>query len=585
MSYQALLYCPDEKTARVLTQILSELNFGVDACGEPFSAVKKLMAQRFDAVVVDCENEQNATLLFKSARNSGSNQAALSVAVVEGQAGVANAFRIGANLVLTKPINVEQSKGTLRVARGLLRKSAEAPKSAAPGIPAAPAPPSQEAAKPFPVPTPQVAVVPATASAPPTRGGFELEMEPGPKPEPAEAALLESMHDAIPSAPAVAKKTQGEMRVWQAPIKATAPAPSAKPKLDSGQPPVAPVGEALGLQVPAAGSAAGTANMRNSGVPSLSLSASAPAPAKEKPASGGDHHESEEAGHAISDSEPATASDSPLFANYDETGTAGGSGRSKTFLLVIAAAILIAAGYYAWANFRGSKPAPVPPAAVPAQTSNQVNTASPSPAAAADAVNDSAAEPASSSVPAQVVENTAPDTTTRIAVEHSAPLSPRGAAPVRDSEALIVKPGSVQAKPAEPESTPEPPPSPLAAGGAADPKVLKAIANPSAVAVPQPIAQQAVRISQGVSQGLLIKQVQPVYPPQAIEMRVQGSVQMQATISKEGKISDLKVVSGDPVLARAAVNAVRQWKYKPYYLNGDPTEVQTEIIVNFRLPR
>src|SRR3954470_20892949 len=130
MSYQALLFCPDEKTARVVTQVLTELDFTVEPCNETFSAVKKLMAQHFDAIVVDCDNEQNATLLFKSARNSAPNQNSLAVAVVEGQAGVAKAFRIGANLVLTKPINVEQSKGTLRVARGLLRK-ADATKPAA----------------------------------------------------------------------------------------------------------------------------------------------------------------------------------------------------------------------------------------------------------------------------------------------------------------------------------------------------------------------------------------------------------------------------------------------------------------------
>ncbi len=122
MSYQALLFCPDEKTARIVSQVLSDLEFSVEPCNEPFAAVKKLMAQHFDAIVVDCDNEQNAALLFKSARNSGSNQTSLSVAVVEGQAGVAKAFRLGANLVLTKPIHVEQSKATLRVARGLLRK-------------------------------------------------------------------------------------------------------------------------------------------------------------------------------------------------------------------------------------------------------------------------------------------------------------------------------------------------------------------------------------------------------------------------------------------------------------------------------
>src|SRR5437868_10282265 len=132
MGYSALLFCPEEKAARTVTQVLSELEFTVEACTEPFAAVKKLMSQHFDAVVVDCDNEQNATLLFKSARNSTSNQTSLAVAVVEGQAGVAKAFRIGANLVLTKPINIEQSKGTLRVARGLLRKS-EPGKATTPG--------------------------------------------------------------------------------------------------------------------------------------------------------------------------------------------------------------------------------------------------------------------------------------------------------------------------------------------------------------------------------------------------------------------------------------------------------------------
>src|SRR5437764_5954620 len=168
MGYSALLFCPDEKTARTVTQVLSELEFSVEACTEPFAAVKKLMGQHFDAVVVDCDNEQNATLLFKSARNSASNQASLAVAVVEGQAGVAKAFRIGANLVLTKPINIEQSKGTLRVARGLLRKGEPARPTTPPAPPAVTAP-----AKPVTSPVPEIktaapVVAPLTSEPTPT---------------------------------------------------------------------------------------------------------------------------------------------------------------------------------------------------------------------------------------------------------------------------------------------------------------------------------------------------------------------------------------------------------------------------------
>src|SRR3954463_5726448 len=149
MSYKSLLFCPDDASARLVTQVLSELEFTVELAGETYAAVKRLNDEHFDALVVDCQNEQDAALLFKTAKNSSQNHASLTVAVVEGQAGVAKAFRIGANLVLTKPINIEQAKGTLRVARGLLRKaepgkpgSATATGSFAPPVaPTAAAPP------------------------------------------------------------------------------------------------------------------------------------------------------------------------------------------------------------------------------------------------------------------------------------------------------------------------------------------------------------------------------------------------------------------------------------------------------------
>src|SRR6202051_2204884 len=140
MSYKSLLFCPDEKSARLVTQVLSELEFTVELSNEPFASVKKLTDEHFDALVVDCQNEQDASLLFKAARNSSLNHSSLSVAVVEGQAGVAKAFRIGANLVLTKPINVDQAKGTLRVARGRLRQN-EVAKPAPTANPAPLAPP------------------------------------------------------------------------------------------------------------------------------------------------------------------------------------------------------------------------------------------------------------------------------------------------------------------------------------------------------------------------------------------------------------------------------------------------------------
>ena len=95
---------------------------------------------------------------------------------------------------------------------------------------------------------------------------------------------------------------------------------------------------------------------------------------------------------------------------------------------------------------------------------------------------------------------------------------------------------------------------------------------------------QTVSVSQGVSQGLLYKKVAPSYPQNALRMHIEGTVELLATISKEGNIAQIKVLTGDPQLARAASDAVKQWKYKPYLLNGEPLEIQTQVTVNFKLP-
>jgi protein TonB len=77
--------------------------------------------------------------------------------------------------------------------------------------------------------------------------------------------------------------------------------------------------------------------------------------------------------------------------------------------------------------------------------------------------------------------------------------------------------------------------------------------------------------------------VQPEYPIEARYARIQGQVLLRAVISKDGSIEGLTLISGHPMLAPAAIDAVRQWRYKPYLLMGNPVEVDTEILVNFTL--
>jgi protein TonB len=113
--------------------------------------------------------------------------------------------------------------------------------------------------------------------------------------------------------------------------------------------------------------------------------------------------------------------------------------------------------------------------------------------------------------------------------------------------------------------------------------VIGGIISSTPVAVPKAVVPTRVRVSQGVTQGLLIRKVQPAYPPLARQARISGSVLLQAEISTDGTITDLHLISGHPMLAPAAIDAVRQWRYKPYILNGEPVPVETQITVIFSL--
>lgn len=98
----------------------------------------------------------------------------------------------------------------------------------------------------------------------------------------------------------------------------------------------------------------------------------------------------------------------------------------------------------------------------------------------------------------------------------------------------------------------------------------------------RPAAIKPLRVSD-LGEGSLLHRVQPIYPPLARQARVQGAVELRAIISKAGTIENLVAVRGHPMLSAAAIEAVRQWRYRPYLLNRESIEVETEITVNFEL--
>jgi protein TonB len=97
-----------------------------------------------------------------------------------------------------------------------------------------------------------------------------------------------------------------------------------------------------------------------------------------------------------------------------------------------------------------------------------------------------------------------------------------------------------------------------------------------------PTISRAIRTS-SMLEGNLMRRVQPAYPPLARTARIQGSVILAAVISKAGTIENLRALSGPPMLVPAAIEAVSQWRYRPYILNSEPIEVETQITVNFTL--
>jgi periplasmic protein TonB len=274
-------------------------------------------------------------------------------------------------------------------------------------------------------------------------------------------------------------------------------------------------------------------------------------------------------------------SDGPTFAalGVEDTSAAGGS--KKILIGVVALVVLVALAYFGWTQL-GQSHSSAPQQAAPAATqpAPQDNTSppvapmsTPAPAPTTTVERASAAttehapkpspqasKPSAGEPQQQITLNSEPETKKAV----DAPLRVKPAAPSVKSQSQA-------------DEAAAPPPSALSMNSP-DGASLGGLLTTNAA---KPTLAR-VKLSQGVSQGLLIKRVPPKYPPSALQTHLEGSVQIEATIDKQGVVTNPKVVKGDRVLAAAALDAVRQWRYKPYYLDGEPVEVQTEITINFK---
>jgi periplasmic protein TonB len=303
-----------------------------------------------------------------------------------------------------------------------------------------------------------------------------------------------------------------------------------------------------------------------------------------------------EASHAASAPAPATT-----FTFGGANTPEQSSGGNKKIFIGLAAAVLVGAlAYVGWNAFgnhgTATTPAPVlkpatPPSAGPSSATSSGTSSVPSTAPGTPSKPTASAEPAVDSTSPASSQDDAdtqpadatppPPVSTKPASAASSKSAAAASKPVEGPAPLVVKGG---AAPSAKSQAPAPDAAAPSMIGIANPSSAAGMPNLGSAQTATPVLQR-LNVSQGVSRGLLIKKVDPIYPPSAIHMKIEGPVELSATISKGGDITGIKVISGNKQLTQAAMDAVKRWKYKPYLLNGEPVEIQTQITVIFKLPQ
>ncbi|HXY51684.1 MAG TPA: TonB family protein [Terriglobales bacterium] len=598
MATRVLLLCGEEKAVHAVARILDELELSFEHSSDSAFSLKRLANQRFDLLIVDCDNAPTATQVFNSARSSPLNKTAITIAIVEGKAGVPNAFRLGASLVLTKPVSLEQARNTLRAALGMIQKDSEAKPassmaaagastitSAVPVVaPAAPA-----IAVPAPVPPANSAPTasPVASAAPPVPAPPAAMPPASPTPLPFESAK-EAAGPAPALAPASGDKLSASVRL---------PNPTftreAKPALtDFSESPSSPLPKdsdldpKLATDSPALGKLNSSLNCSRL---ETNLAKSKPELAKAEVPEWSDgmlpaveHFPADETGET-----PQTLRNGavPSFGGLAKRPFAGIEKRkSRPQAVLVAALILVlmaAGGYAAWRTQPGfhnlvgggytkvrslmgrqpqaavapkPQPAPDQPAPVPSATQPQpeLNQTATAPSQTPAGNPEDASTPIASTVPALTAN--APND------------GHEGDRPTMSSDS------AQNAKAAT---------APSRSGAAKSVPVLSAASNTPATTR---TSSELLEVPEDYADDQVIHRVHPVYPRQARLKKLKGTVVLEAIVNKQGKVDSLQLLSGDPILAQAAYDAVKQWRYKPYSHNGEPSEFQTRVTVDFKLP-
>ena len=599
----ALLLSPDDQAVSAITGVLEELSVTCERPLDGLSAAQKLNSQSFDLVLVDCENLPAAKLIFDVCRRGKDGNTPVPIAIVDGRAGLPTAFRLGAELILTKPVAKDQARTTIRTAVGRVRKDnfKDAPGEAdfTPVI----ARSAQAAGTPLQRALAAAAGAGAGSETPQLTSyaddatsfvssvqvkqnvDAEGESEGDSKIAPGLTAKAQSAVEPVVATPAkAAAPAKAASPVKAAPLESTATASPAVSRLKSAAAAAIPsFAESFKERTAAAQKAARPSVPSDDPVlaeiEQTELGELEPQEPQPKPQSKLKAADAEKPAKRQS----APAEHAPVFSSYQH------STKPRGALVGVLGLTVAAAGFYGvWMYQPGFKEIAGPQinrvlALAGMGPVYQAPLASPSP------------RPTNAAPRPGVAATAAPVAATP---NQTASASAPGAA---DSAAAPVAGTSAQVTPTLPTSVPATAPA-SSTTATATPVAAKPVAAPAAKVVelkndssaanmknaagdaPLPGESTAIILSSKGAEKRLAHSVRAKYPAGAVSGGAQGTLVLKEVVDENGKVAGVKLVEGDPALANAAIKAVKQWRYRPYMRDGRAQPFQTVVIMDFQRP-
>jgi TonB family protein len=598
MALRALVFSSDGSTTSALCHVLTDLGIEAEICSEMLVAVERITTQSYAALLVDWDQQAEAIFLVKQLRELKLAAQALTLALVQNDQDLPQALQAGANSVIRKPIDPQQARDTLSTAKQLILARQFEPRTTEP--------------RPSEVPSVAPVIVassnndsrPVAAPPAPVEGPFAIDdpdnfEHANDEQEPKRGFLLQTAtRSAVDAEQFVASGEPVPPEPEPAPA-ASVPDPSVRERALS----------ILGYGPKDESKAAPKDDTNNS---RAIEDFAAPVPTRRR------EPRSQDLNHEFSS----------LPENFDEATDDASAPRANSALFAIAVVLLTGGIFWVFAP-GGTYLALLKKLRVAVHPASAQNTATairrdvhPPTHSAAPSNEQVLPDPAliesqdEASSNIQVIENkpipiagaqqpptsdAAPDAQPVNTADAPAGLEPTAATPAAvpaESTASTSHPQlqptaatqvSSSSAPSAPVAVPLPPATTTPASSTIDPS-----ASRPAVIIPDSLKNSPSAgsittveppiIPEETSRAMLLKKVDPDYPPIAIPQRLEGTVILQAFVGADGAVRDIKLVRGYFLLGRAAFDAVRQWRFKPYSQNGKPVDFQTYITINFKLP-